>query len=139
MFVAALLSIALLRVEAGDTLRCFVAAVVQLKWSFATVTSVVALAYVMNLSGQTATIGQFLAGAGAAFALLSPVLGWLGVVVTGSNTASNAMFGSLQVSAAQQAGLDPTVLVAGNMTGGTAGTRSRCRILPWCRRSRLGR
>ncbi|MEE2059257.1 L-lactate permease [Rhodococcus artemisiae] len=122
VFVAALLSIALLRVEAGDALRCFVAAVVQLKWSFATVTSVVALAYVMNLSGQTATIGQFLAGAGAAFALLSPVLGWLGVVVTGSNTASNAMFGSLQVSAAQQAGLDPTVLVAGNMTGGTAGT-----------------
>ncbi|MFD6860082.1 L-lactate permease [Rhodococcus sp. NPDC060090] len=122
VFVAALLSIVLLRVEAGDALRCFIAAVVQLKWSFATVTSVVALAYVMNLSGQTATIGQFLAGAGAAFALLSPVLGWLGVVVTGSNTASNAMFGSLQVSAAQQAGLNPTVLVAGNMTGGTAGT-----------------
>ncbi|WP_226435407.1 MULTISPECIES: L-lactate permease [Rhodococcus] len=122
VFVAALLSIALLKVASGDAVRCFTASVVQLRWSFATVTSVLALAYTMNLSGQTATIGQFLAGAGAGFALLSPVLGWLGVVVTGSNTASNAMFGSVQVSAAQQAGLPSTVLVAGNMTGGTAGT-----------------
>jgi len=122
VFVAALLSTVVLGVAAGDALRCLVAAVVQLRWSFATVTAVLALAYVMNLSGQTTTIGQFLAGAGAAFALLSPLLGWLGVLVTGSNTASNAMFGSLQVSAAQQAGLDPTVLVAGNMAGGTAGT-----------------
>ncbi|SUE16642.1 L-lactate permease [Rhodococcus gordoniae] len=122
VFVAALLSMPVLKVAVPDAARCFVAAVVQLRWSFATVTAVLALAYVMNLSGQTATIGGFLAGAGAAFALLSPVLGWLGVVVTGSNTASNAMFGSLQVAAAQQSGLDPTVLVAGNMAGGTTGT-----------------
>ncbi|UYP19537.1 lactate permease LctP family transporter [Rhodococcus sp. Z13] len=122
VFVAAVLSTLVLRVAVSDAARCFVAAVVQLRWSFATVTAVLALAYVMNLSGQTGTIGSFLAGAGAAFALVSPVLGWLGVVVTGSNTASNAMFGSLQVAAAQQSGLDPTVLVAGNMTGGTTGT-----------------
>lgn len=122
VFVAAALSLPLLKVLGGDVGRCLVAAVVQLRWSFATVTSVLALAYVMNLSGQTATIGQFLSGAGAAFALFSPVLGWLGVVLTGSNTASNAMFGSVQVSAAQQAGLPSAVLVAGNMTGGTAGT-----------------
>lgn len=122
VFVAALLSIPVLKVGAGDALRCLVAAIVQLRWSFATVTAVLALAYIMNMSGQTSTIGGFLAGAGVAFALLSPVLGWLGVLVTGSNTASNAMFGSLQVAAAQQSGLDPTVLVAGNMSGGTAGT-----------------
>ncbi|MEU5840879.1 L-lactate permease [Rhodococcus sp. NPDC047139] len=122
VFVAALLSMPVLKVGAADAARCLVAAVVQLRWSFATVSAVLALAYVMNLSGQTATIGGFLAGAGVAFALLSPVLGWLGVVVTGSNTASNAMFGSLQVAAAQQSGLDPTVLVAGNMAGGTTGT-----------------
>lgn len=122
VFFAALLSMPVLKVAAGDAMRCLVAAVVQLRWSFATVTAVLALAYVMNLSGQTATIGGFLAGAGVAFALLSPVLGWLGVVVTGSNTASNAMFGSLQVAAAEQSGLDPTVLVAGNMAGGTTGT-----------------
>lgn len=122
VFVAALLSIPMLKIAAGDAFRCLIAAIVQLRWSFATVTAVLALAYIMNMAGQTATIGGFLAGAGAAFALLSPVLGWLGVVVTGSNTASNAMFGSLQVAAAQQAGTDPTVLVAGNMSGGTAGT-----------------
>jgi lactate permease len=61
----------------------------------------------MNLSGQTITIGQWLAGAGGAFAFLSSLLGWLGVAVTGSDTSSNALFGALQVSAAKKANLDP--------------------------------
>ena len=59
--------------------------------------AVLALAYVMNASGQTATLGAWMAGAGAAFALLSPILGWLGVAVTGSDTSSNSLFGALQV------------------------------------------
>ena len=66
-----------------------------------------ALAYVMNLSGQTITHRHWLAGAGSIFALLSPIIGWLGVAVTGSDTSSNALFGALQVSAAQEAGPRP--------------------------------
>ena len=83
--------------------------------------AVLALAYVMNLSGQTATLGAWLAGAGAAFALLSPILGWIGVAVTGSDTSSNSLFGALQVQAADQAGLDPVLMAAANSSGGVLG------------------
>ncbi|MEO8850234.1 MAG: L-lactate permease, partial [Allobranchiibius sp.] len=93
----------------------------QLKWAILTVAGVLALAYVMNLSGQTITIGRWMAGAGGAFAFLSPILGWLGVAVTGSDTSSNALFGTLQVSAAQQAGLPPVLMTAANSSGGVLG------------------
>jgi lactate permease len=75
----------------------------------------------MNLSGQTITIGQWLAGAGGFFAFLSPILGWLGVSVTGSDTSSNALFGALQVSAAQKANLEPILMASANSSGGVLG------------------
>jgi lactate permease len=80
-----------------------------------------ALAYVMNQSGQTIVIGTWIAGAGAAFAYLSPLLGWLGTAVTGSDTSANALFATLQQAAAEEAGLDPTLLVASNTSGGVVG------------------
>jgi lactate permease len=83
--------------------------------------AVLALAYVMNLSGQTASLGAFLAGTGALFAFLSPVLGWIGVGVTGSDTSANALFGALQVQTATRAGLDPLLLAAANSSGGVLG------------------
>jgi len=83
--------------------------------------AVLALAYVMNLSGQTITIGQWMAGAGGLFALFSPVLGWLGVAVTGSDTSSNALFGTLQVAAAKDAGLSELLLASANTSGGVLG------------------
>ena len=89
--------------------------------AFLTVSSVLALAYVMNLSGQTIAIGTWIAGAGGAFAFLSPLLGWIGTAVTGSDTSANALFATLQQAAAQEAGLDPTLLVAANTSGGVVG------------------
>ncbi|MEA2444452.1 MAG: lactate permease, partial [Thermoleophilales bacterium] len=86
-----------------------------------TVATVLGLAYVMNQSGQTITLGQWMAGAGGAFAFLSSILGWLGVAVTGSDTSSNALFGALQVTAAKESGLDPTLLAAANSSGGVLG------------------
>ena len=83
--------------------------------------AVLALAYVMNLSGQTSTLGAWLAGAGGVFAFLSPILGWLGVAVTGSDTSSNALFGALQVQTAKEAGLDPVLMAAANSSGGVLG------------------
>jgi len=100
--------------EAGATAH-------KMRFAFLTVASVLALAYVMNLSGQTITIGVWIAGAGAAFAYLSPLLGWLGTAVTGSDTSANALFATLQQTAAQKAGLDPTLLVAANTSGGVVG------------------
>lgn len=101
--------------------RELVTTVTTLRFAFLTVASVLALAYVMNLSGQTQTMGYWIAGTGAAFAFLSPILGWLGTAVTGSDTSANALFATLQQSAAQQAGLDPTLLVAANTSGGVLG------------------
>jgi lactate permease len=72
----------------------------------------------MNLSGQAAAIGYFVAAAGAGLAFLSPVLGWFGVAVSGSDTSANALFGALQVTAARESGLSPELLAAANSSGG---------------------
>lgn len=109
------------RVSARDALGLYGATVAKLKFAILTVAAVLALAYVMNQSGQTITIGTWIAGAGTAFAFLSPILGWLGTAVTGSDTSANALFATLQQTAAHHAGLDPTLLVAANTSGGVVG------------------
>jgi lactate permease len=75
----------------------------------------------MNLSAQTITIGTWIAGAGGVLPFLSPIIGWLGVAVTGSDTSSNSLFGLLQVTAAKEAGFDQVLLAAGNSSGGVMG------------------
>ncbi|WP_210733981.1 L-lactate permease [Tsukamurella spumae] len=94
---------------------------VRMRWAILTVMLVLGLAYVMNQSGQTITIGTWIAGAGAAFAFFSPVLGWLGTAVTGSDTSANALFATLQQAAGQTTGISPTLLVAANTSGGVVG------------------
>ncbi len=106
------------RMSARDALGLYGATVAKLKFAILTVAAVLALAYVMNQSGQTITMGTWIAGAGAAFAFLSPILGWLGTAVTGSDTSANALFATLQQTAAHHAGLDPTLLVAANTSAG---------------------
>ena len=101
--------------------KAYGATYVELRSAIITVMAVLALAYVMNLSGQTASLGAWLAGAGGAFAILSPILGWIGVAVTGSDTSSNALFGALQVQTAAKAGLDPVLMAAANSSGGVLG------------------
>ncbi len=93
----------------------------KMRWAGLTIITVLALAYVMNNSGQTVSIGVWLAGTGSFFAFLSPVLGWLGTAVTGSDTSANALFAKLQQTAGVNAGIDPTLLVAGNTAGGVVG------------------
>ena len=93
----------------------------KMRYAFLTVASMLALAYVMNFSGQTITIGTWIAATGALFGYLSPTLGWIGTAVTGSDTSANALFATLQQSAAETAGIDPTLLVAANTSGGVVG------------------
>ncbi len=121
LLIAGVLTMVVLKVGPLQALRDYVRTLDQLKWAILTVAAVLALAYVMNLSGQTITIGMWLAGAGGLFALLSPVLGWIGTAVTGSDTSSNALFGTLQVSAAKGAGLSEVLLAAANSSGGVLG------------------
>ncbi|MFD5034263.1 L-lactate permease [Streptomyces sp. NPDC058405] len=121
VLLAGLFTAVVLGVRARDAAREWAATVYELRYAILTVISVLALAYVMNLSGQAATIGHFVAAAGAGLAFLSPILGWFGVAVTGSDTSANALFGALQVTAAQQSGLSPELLAAANSSGGVLG------------------
>jgi lactate permease len=121
LLVSGLLTMLVLRVSPGRALRIYGKTLNQLKWATLTVATVLALAYVMNFSAQTLTLGQWIAGAGGLVAFLSSIIGWLGVAVTGSDTSSNALFGALQVQAANKAGLDPTLLAAANSSGGVLG------------------
>ncbi|MFG2799676.1 L-lactate permease [Streptomyces pseudovenezuelae] len=118
---AGILTALVLGVHARVAVREWAATVHELRFAILTVTSVLALAYVMNLSGQAATIGHFVAAAGAGLAFLSPVLGWFGVAVSGSDTSANALFGALQVTAARESGLSPELLAAANSSGGVLG------------------
>jgi lactate permease len=121
LLISGLITIAALRVNLRDALRVYGETLDQLKWAILTVAAVLALAYVMNQSGQTITLAMWMAGAGGVFAFLSSILGWLGVAITGSDTSSNALFGALQVTAAKNTGLDPTLLAAANSSGGVLG------------------
>ncbi|MGI5197566.1 L-lactate permease [Streptomyces sp. CA-288835] len=121
VLLAGVCTAVVLGVHARVAVKEWVATVHELRFAILTVTSVLALAYVMNLSGQAATIGHFVAAAGAGLAFLSPVLGWFGVAVSGSDTSANALFGALQVTAARESGLSPELLAAANSSGGVLG------------------
>jgi lactate permease len=121
LVIAGILSAVVLRIPARRALAAYGRTYAGLRWAIVCVMAVLALAYVMNLSGQTASLGAFLARAGRFFPVLAPILGWLGVAVTGSDTSSNALFGALQVQTAARAGLDPVLLAAANSSGGVLG------------------
>ena len=121
MLIAGIITMIALRLSLPRAAKAYGAALHQLRWAIVTVMGVLALAFVMNASGQTITLGTWMAAAGGAFALISPILGWLGVAVTGSDTSSNSLFGALQVTAANQAGLSPVLMAASNSSGGVLG------------------
>jgi lactate permease len=93
----------------------------QLRMPALTVGLIVALAYLYNYSGMAYTLGAALAGLGKIFPLVSPYLGWVACFLSGSDTASNLLFGNLQVAVARQIGVSPTLLAATNSSGGVIG------------------
>ena len=121
MILAGILTAVVLRVRPGRAIKAYGQTYVELRHAIVTVMAVLALAYVLNQSGQTNTLGEFLAQAGGFFVFLSAILGWIGVAVTGSDTSANALFGALQVQTAAKAGLDPLLLAAANSSGGVLG------------------
>ncbi|WP_147531703.1 L-lactate permease [Bacillus marasmi] len=98
----------------GDTLK-------ELAFPILTIASVVGFAYVTNSSGMSTTLGMSLAKTGALFPFFSPLLGWLGVFITGSDTSANLLFGNLQKITALSVGMDPVLAVAANSSGGVTG------------------
>ena len=93
----------------------------QLALPIATIALVLSIGFLMNYCGATATLGLAFASTGKLFPFFSPLLGLLGVFLTGSDTSSNALFGNLQVVTAGHLGLDPTLVAAANAAGGVMG------------------
>jgi lactate permease len=119
--VASIISALILGMSVGQFFKTVATTFRQLALSLLTVVSVLALAYLMNYAGATATLGIAFAATGALFPFFSAMLGWLGVFLTGSDTAANALFGNLQVVTANQLGLNPTLMAASNSSGGVMG------------------
>jgi lactate permease len=121
ILIAALVSVIVAGMRPRDAGRLFVATLRSLRAPLVTVAAVLGFAYIGNASGMTTTMGMALAGTGRLFPLFSPVLGWLGVFMTGSDTSANAVFGRLQAVSAERIGMDPLLAVAANASGGVTG------------------
>ncbi|WP_144174974.1 lactate permease LctP family transporter [Pseudomonas sp. Kh13] len=121
IFLSALISMAVLKVNFKTGLTTFKETFWELRWPILSIGMVLAFAFVTNYSGMSSTMALVLAGTGAAFPFFSPFLGWLGVFLTGSDTSSNALFSSLQATTAHQIGVNDTLLVAANTSGGVTG------------------
>jgi lactate permease len=118
---SAILAMFVLRISPMTGLTTFKDTLKELRWAVISIGMVLAFAFVMNYSGMSSTLALVLAGTGAAFPFFSPFLGWLGVFLTGSDTSSNALFGSLQATTAHQVGVSDVLMVAANSTGGVTG------------------
>ncbi|EGO9607155.1 glycolate permease GlcA [Escherichia coli] len=121
IFIAAIISIFILGVGIKKGIGVFAETLISLKWPILSIGMVLAFAFVTNYSGMSTTLALVLAGTGVMFPFFSPFLGWLGVFLTGSDTSSNALFGSLQSTTAQQINVSDTLLVAANTSGGVTG------------------
>jgi lactate permease len=120
-FLATLAAAALLRVRPSRVVGIYAATFNQLKFAILTIASMLGLAYLMNYSGMTSTLGLALAASGKAFPFFSAVVGWLGVFLTGSDTSANALFGNLQVVTATALGLNPVLTASVNSAAGVMG------------------
>jgi len=119
--IACILSCFALRVPPLRALRIFLSTMRQLTFSLVTLACVLGLAFLMNYSGATGTLGLSFAATGAAFPFFSAILGWLGVFLTGSDTSANALFGNLQVVTATKLGFNPVLMASANSAGGVMG------------------
>jgi len=120
-FLASVVSVLVLRIPLRVFRKALADAVKQMALPALTISSVLGLAFLMNYSGATATLGLAFAATGAAFPFFSALLGWLGVFLTGSDTSANALFGNLQVVTARHLGLNEVLMASGNSAGGVMG------------------
>ena len=121
VLLAAILSAIWLRLSPRVFLEEFVRTLHAIRWALFTIMCMLAMAFLVKYSGADVTAGLLFVRTGWLYPLFAPLLGWMGVVVTGSDTSSNAMFGSLQRITAERLGLSPILIAASNTTGGVMG------------------
>lgn len=121
ILVAALLAGAALRFRPAELARQYWKTLVLVRHSLLTIAAMLALGYTTRYSGEDAILGLAFAHAGVLYPFFGTLLGWLGVALTGSDTSSNVLFGSLQRVTAERLGLSPTLMAAANSSGGVMG------------------
>ncbi|MCX7790548.1 MAG: L-lactate permease [Chloroflexaceae bacterium] len=121
LLIAGVLSGLLLGLSPLALARIFAGTLWRIRISLLTIAAMLALGYTTRYGGLDATMGLAFASTGALFAFFSPLLGWLGVALTGSDTSSNVLFGNLQQITAQQIGISPVLAAASNSSGGVMG------------------
>jgi lactate permease len=121
ILVAAIISGFIMGFSFKELVGTYLKTVVRVRYSLITIAAMLALGYVTRYSGTDATLGLALAKTGKLYPFFGTLLGWLGVALTGSDTASNVLFGSLQKITAQQTGISPTLMAAANSSGGVMG------------------
>lgn len=121
VLLAALISLPLMGLSYKEGARTYLRTWDQLKLPIITIAAIVGFAFIANYSGMSNTMALALASTGVLFPFFSPVLGWLGVFLTGSDTSSNALFCRLQYTSADTIGVDPVVTVSANASGGVTG------------------
>lgn len=121
VLLSAFISLPLIGLSFREGIKIFAGTINRLKFPILTVAAVLGFAYVLNNSGISNTLAAVLSNTGVLFPFFAPVLGWLGVFITGSDTSSNALFGKVQFATAGSIGVDPVVTVAANVSGGVVG------------------
>lgn len=121
VLITALITIAINRLKPAEVAALARQTLKTLTYPLITIAAVLGYAYIGNFSGMTHTMGLALAQTGHVFPLFSPVLGWLGVFITGSDTSANAVFGKLQTVSAAKIGVSQVLTIAANSSGGVTG------------------
>jgi lactate permease len=121
VFLAAVVAGIVMGFGIPSLLRTYLHTLWLIRYSLATIACMLALGYVTRYSGADATLGLAFAHAGLLYPFFGTLLGWVGTALTGTDAASNVLFGSLQKISAQQLGLDPILMAAANSSGGVMG------------------
>ena len=121
ILITCIITMLVLRISPARGAKVAGATMKTLLYPLITIGSVLGFAYLANYSGLSYTLGLLFAQTGHAFPFFSPILGWLGVFLTGSDTSANALFGQLQQVTAQQIGVNPVLTIAANSSGGVVG------------------
>jgi len=121
MLIAAIISGFMMGFSPGRMIRAYGETIRVVSYSLNTISAMLAICTLTRFSGIDATLGLAFAGAGVHYPFFGTLLGWLGVALTGSDTASNVLFGGLQKITSEQLGLSPILMAAANSSGGVMG------------------
>jgi len=121
LFLAGIVAGLWLKLGVGQLATTYLRTLKRVRMSLLTIALMLALGFTTKYCGSDSTMGLAFASTGTLFPFFSPLLGWLGVALTGSDTSSNVLFGNLQVVSAQQIGMNPILAAASNSSGGVMG------------------